>query len=757
MTGPRAPITVVRDAYGIAHVEADSEHDAWFGQGYVSAQDRLWQMEYDRRRAVGRWAEAAGRTALAGDVLARKLQLERSARADVEAMSAETRAMFEAYAAGVNALLASEQPLPPEYALTGLSPEPWEAWHSVAVYKVRHAAMGTWPAKLARAALLAKIGPEAYAKLDERESLGSPTILPPGGEVTRLLERGLDDLRDAAQYLGFLAEATAGSNSWAVHGSRTTTGMPVLCNDSHRQLDVPNVYWQVHLACPAFNAVGATFPGVPGFPHFGHNGSVAWNITHACGDYQDLYVERFDPERPGWYRTPDGWAQAERAAETIACRDARPEEIVVWRTRHGPVVHGAPEGGWGLALRYTATDRPNRGFEVFRRMLSARTVEELQEAQRGWVDPANNLVAADTRGTIGYLTRGEIPVRASKAGRLLPVPGWTGEHEWVGTVPFERMPRSINPREGYVATANQRIVDGDDPYIGASYSVPSRAERLVELLSGDARLSPEQVMGMQADTTSVPARAWAQFLAKSGPFAGAAEDARAMLAAWDGNLLPRSGPALLYSCFRRAVAQELFQPIVGKDVWAWLVSRAMTGTQGLVEHWLYNAVAHLDARTRAPDGRDWPSVVAPALAAAWERAVQLAGADPDAWRWAGVHGTNPKHTLSATFPEHAAALDPPRVSLGGDSDTLQRAGYALGTGSPFDLVDTSVYRQAVDLARIEDASSAIPGGISGVPGAAHAADQLARWRAHERVPMPYTREAVRAGASSTELVTPASR
>ncbi|HEX2037214.1 MAG TPA: penicillin acylase family protein, partial [Chloroflexota bacterium] len=520
-------MTIRRDRCGVAHVKGAGERDLWFGQGFASAQDRLWQMEYDRRRAAGRWAEVAGPGAVAADVLARRLQLVRASQADVEAMSPPTRAMFEAYAAGVNAFLESGRPLPPEYELSGIEPEPWQPWHSVAAFKVRHVLMGVWQQKLARAQLLAMIGPQAYARLDGRPPVGSPTILPPGGKVGRLFAESFDELRRAASHLGFLAEAEGGSNSWAVHGSRTTTGKPVLCNDSHRALDVPNVYWQVHLTCPDFDAIGATFPGFPGLPHFGHNGHVGWSITHTGADYQDLYVERFsgpagsaspvvnasDPADPGGAGqhpgrhpirslTPQGWEEAERVVERIEVAGASALDVEVWRTRHGPVVHGDPRRGLALALRYTATDGPCRGFEVLRPMLRARTVAELQETQRSWVDPVNNLVAADSAGSIGYLTRGTIPIRSSTAHRQFPAPGWTGEHEWVGYVPFESLPRVIDPPQGFIATANQAVIAEDEPYIAHEFSPPFRAARIVELLSAEGRLAPDEIAAIQGDTTS---------------------------------------------------------------------------------------------------------------------------------------------------------------------------------------------------------------------------------------------------------------
>ncbi|HMO54149.1 MAG TPA: penicillin acylase family protein, partial [Tepidiformaceae bacterium] len=528
------PVSIRRDAYGIAHVEAGSAHDAWFGQGFVAAQDRLWQMEYDRRRAVGRWSEAAGPAALAADRMARRLGIEAAAKADLAVMAQEIRAMFEAYAAGVNAWLASNPALPQEYELTGIAPEPWEPWQSLAVFKIRHVLMGEWQWKMAVGGLLARVGMETFRTLDFLPAKGTATILLPGG----LRERDLYDLGNAeiaacADQLGFLSEIDGGSNSWVVSGSRTTTGKPVICNDSHRALDVPNAYWQVHLECPECNVAGATFAGFPGIPHFGWNGSVAWNITHTQADYQDLYVERFEG---GNVLTANGPIPAERRDETNQGRRGEPLTITFWRAAQGPVVHGAPASGRAISLRYTALDGPRKPFDGLLKTVASRTVDELFDAQRTWVDPVNNLVAADTAGNIGYMVRGELPIRSSTTNRIVPAPGWTGENEWIGIVPFEDLPRSVNPAEGYYATANNRVVDGNEPYISEYFASPARANRLNELLYQTGELSPETIASWQGDVTSVPARVTGSVIAASGPFSGNAERARSMLANFDGDL-----------------------------------------------------------------------------------------------------------------------------------------------------------------------------------------------------------------------------
>ena len=728
-----AALTIRRDAYGVAHIEAATDHDAWFGQGFAAAQDRLWQMEYDRRRAVGRWSEAAGPTGLPADRLAVRLGLESAAKADLDAMAPDVRAMFEAYAKGVDAFLATNPVLPPEFALTGITPEPWEPWHSIALFKIRHILMGLWQWKVACAGLLGRVGPETWEKLRFLPAVGTAVVLPPGTKVMELYLHASEEIAAAAEHLGFLSEIEAGSNSWVVSGDRTATGRPVLCNDSHRALDVPNAYWQVHVAGPDFNVSGATFAGFPGFPHFGFNGSTGWNITHTQADYQDLFIEKFEGPDGDRYLTESGSRPAERSKHTIRVRGADAESVETWKTRHGPVVHGDPRSGMAIALSYTALQPGRRPFDGLRATLVAKDVHQLFEAQRTWVDPVNNLVAADTSGNIGYIVRGELPVRASRAGRRLPVPGWTGEHEWLGSVPFEELPRSVNPAEGFFATANQRVIAADEPYISAYFASPSRADRLVELLGTRATLTPQAIAGFQDDTTSKPARTWARFLEGHGPFAGDAERARALLSNWDGNLLPERAEPLLYAYFRRAVMHELFVPLIGEDAWGFLTTDLNPGLGRIAAGLVAEIVAHLPDGAQPPDGRSWAAVLRPALETAWRRASALAGSDFASWRWADHHQTGSRNPLSAVFPD--AGLDPPRIVIGGDADTIKNAGYGISGKRDFVISQTSVYRQVVDFAAPDEASYVIPGGVSGDSRSPHFADQLPLWAACERIPM----------------------
>jgi penicillin G amidase len=759
---------ITRDGYGVPHVRAETASDVWSGMGYACAWDRLFQLDYDRRRARGQWAEIAGVAAVGADVLARRLGLATAARRDVEAMSPPLRAAFEAYADGINQAIAEGAlPLPGRYRV-----ERWQAWHSVAAYLIRHVLMGQWQHKLTNAVLLARIGPEALARLETRPPLGSPIAVPPDGRLTRPVSRLLAAaLGDVAGHLGFLAEVEPGSNAWAVSGRRTAHGGAVLCNDSHRALDTPNVYWQCRVTCPEFDVSGATFPGIPGFPHFGFNGSVAWAITHADADSQDLYLERFEGTR---YLTPGGWAEAEVRQERIGVRGSSSVTVPAWTTEHGPVVHGHPAEGVALALKWTGIYRPNRGFECLPTMLTARSAADLAAAQDGWVEPVNNLVCADVDGRIAYQCRGEVPVRSSAAARLVPAPGWDGACEWTGSVPFTALPRAIDPDAGFVMTANNAIVDGDEPYLSYTFAQPYRAERLRSLLAGPGKLTVEALAGMQADTVSWQARAWGRLFAEAGPFVtegdgeGAAgdydraESARRLLAEFDGNLAADSAAALLYGCFIRALAETLYRPVLGPRTWAWIASGPLPPTMSMIRRWLGSDTwellgapvppvaeedpAGVTATARAERRQRVLAALPAALSLAWATAVQAGGRDPRQWRWGAAHRAARVHPLAlashdATAGAPAVGTGPPAVGpfpavpMGGDADTIQAAGYGWRLGSPFTVTSLSVYRQVVDLAAPESASYVIPGGSSGDPGSPHFADQLPEWAAGRRVPM----------------------
>jgi penicillin amidase len=758
LAGLEGPVDVVRDRLGIPHIKAGSVHDVFFGQGFVHAQDRLWHMEYDRRRAAGRWSEYAGPAGLDLDLLTRRLGIAAAARRDYAILNAETRAMLDAYTAGVNAFISTTAVLPIEYRVLGNSPEPWEPWQCGAVFSVRHALMGSFTNKLWRLRILKTLGPEWIEQLRAGSGDEYPLIIPPGATFIDVPD-GVEESAALARLLLGLGDVDGGSNNWVVHGSRTASGKPLLAGDPHRALDVPNVYYQNHLTCPDFDVVGYSFVGSPSITHFGHNRHVAWGVTTANSDQKDLFVERFAPGDPTRYEYRGEWRPAERRREAIRVRGAGPVEIDVTATHHGPIVIGDPKKGYALALRNAAIVEPNRTFDAMLPMLRARSVAELDEAKRPWVDPDNNFVMADTGGTIGYLTRGQVPIR-SRANAWLPVPGWTGEHEWQGRVPFEEMPRGRDPEQGFIATANQRIVGPDFPhYISLDWAPPHRAARVNARLRELTAATPADMAQVHADKVSIPSRAFVALARELEPRDAASAEARDRLLEWDGTMGPDDVAATIYAVWREQVtavllASPAFAPLVeAARRWELVPSQAMALAQRL-RNPLFGLLARRDLSV-LPPGESWQSVGATALARTCSWLAEQLGPDQGGWQWQRIHRTRPRHPLSASFPELAELLDPPSVGVGGDSDTPQAATFAAADGHDFTLTSTSVTRYCFDLSDWDRSGWTSPLGASGHPGSPHYADQVAAWSQQRLHPMLYSWDKIDADAEARQRLEPA--
>ena len=750
--GLDAVVRIYRDAYGIPHVKADSVHDAFFGQGFATAQDRLWHMDYDRRRAYGRWSEYAGEAGLENDLQMRRFQVLPSVKADYAALNQETVEMLDAYAEGVNAFIESTETLPVEYEMVGGEPEPWRPWDCLAVFKARHILMGGFDAKLWRGRLVSQLGPERASKLLPGHPDKHLMIVPPGALQDGTRPGPLSVLSAAAKHLSLLGDGDSGSNNWAVHGRRTASGKPLLAGDPHRPLDTPNVYYQNHIACPEFDAIGLSFPGFPGFPHFGHNENVAWCITHAVADYQDIYIERFNDDDPTQYEFKGEWLQAEVQHEVIEVRGGDPVEIDVTVTHHGPVLIGDPESGYAGAFKYSATAEPNPGPQCIRRMLRSTSVGEHDESMRDWVDPCNNFVFIDVHGDISYLTRGKVPVR-SEANAWTPVPGWTGEHEWTGTVPFEEMPRILNPETGYIVTANNRIAGDDYPhYIGLFYAADFRARRITERLKTITSATVADMSSVHAERVSIPAQAYVSLLTRVEPADSRSLKAKAVLTEWDCAMGRDSAGAVIYSEMRlnldRAVLGHLLGPLFDEAV-----SAGGRGAPFHVTH-LRSLLANMAAESNTewlPPGTTWESLLAQALKDAVASLAQRLGDDMESWTWGAIHGTKPQHTLSASFPELAPILDPPSVAMGGDGDTPHSGSYS--PADPYTVTGTSVARYVFDAGDWSNSRWAVPLGASGHPGSPHYADQTPVWAEGELVPMLWDWGEIQSAEAEQELGT----
>lgn len=753
LDGLKGEATIYRDQQGIPHGRADSTWDAFFIQGFYTAQDRLFQMDYDRRRAYGRWAELAGPDALAQDKLMRSFRLEASAKADLEVISEEAREMLEAYAAGINAFIESTATLPVEYEILGSSPEPWRPHDSLGVFKVRHILMGVFEQKLWRDKLLRQVGPEMMATLCPGYQQGQLVIVPPGTEYEGAVDGVAELLREAESWMQPMEAIEVGSNNWVLAGARTASGAPLLAGDPHRGLDTPNVYYQNHVACPEFEVIGLSFPGVPGFPHFGHNDKVAWCVTHTGADYQDLYLEHLRPGGSPAYEFRGDWLPLKVHHETIEVRGQSPAALDVPVTHHGPVIGGSVEAGVGLAFRYSASCEAQPWADALLDMLKVKSANEMDEAMRCWVDPVNNFLYADVAGNIAYLTRGRIPVR-HEANRWVPVPGWDGEHEWQGDVPFKDLPRSTNPDCNYIVTANNRVAGEDYPhYIALDFAPAFRADRLTHSLLKLENATVDDMAAMHAEKTSIPAAFYGPKLASlevDHPLAGAARKA---LAQWDGEMSPGALAPTIYSATRDRLVRKVLEPILG-PLAAEAFSPAGRGGPGHVARLRSNFPRMIQTgdSTLLPPPADWESLLSDSFVEALDELSQRLGSDAAAWRWRTVHHTRPRHPLSASLPELSGLLDPPSVPMGGDGDTPQAGSYS--PGDQFVMTSMSVARYTFDLADWEGSRWVVPLGSSGHPGSPHYADQTPVWQHVSMLPMTYSWEKLEAQAESRQSALP---
>ncbi|MCY3764192.1 MAG: penicillin acylase family protein [Gemmatimonadetes bacterium] len=748
-------VTIYRDRWGIPHIRAGNEHDVFFAQGFATAQDRLWHMDYDRFRALGRWAEIAGPGGVDQDRLLRAAGMGRTARHDYDAAGAAARAMVDAYAAGVNAFIETTSTHPVEYKLLDRSPEPWENWHCIAVYKMRNTLLGTFEPKLFRTRLALRIGPGKAARIIKGYPGGHLLTVPPGEVYRGPAVDGLEELGKALEDVNWLKEADAGSNAWSISGERTRSGLPLMGGDSHRALDTPSVYYQAHLSCPEFSIIGSSIPGMPGILHFCHNEHVGWGMTYGNADTQDLFVERFR-ERAGRreYEFEDTWRQAEVLRETIAVRNAEPVEIEVTVTHHGPVIAGNPEAGYGVAISDPGLIRGTPWLDAARDAMLATTVEELHGAFGNWTDRVNNYAVVDVHGGFGYLHEGKIPIR-TEANGWRAVPGWTGKYEWKGYIPHDDLPRAIRPRTGYAVTCNQRVAGHDYPYyVGLYFSPEYRAKRLqsdiLDLEPGTATV--EDMACMHADRTSIPARIFTRALLKVKAPDAESGQALALLREWDYRMDRDLPQPTIYSqarlCATRILAEHLLDDMAAP------VLEGASGAEAHVRLIVLEMILGLERGdgSMLPDGRSWEDLLAESLQQAVGDLRERLGDEMSKWRWGRVHHTRPMHPLSQVFPECARLLDPPCLPTHGDGDVPLAGGY--DESEPFVATGMSVNRYIHDPSDWSNSLWIVPLGASGHPGSPHYSDQAQLWANVGYIPQLWDWETIASEAETRQVLEP---
>ncbi|NOK62219.1 MAG: Acyl-homoserine lactone (AHL) acylase PvdQ [Chloroflexi bacterium AL-W] len=770
LVGLDAPVQVLRDHWGVPHIYATSNRDLFMAQGYVHAQDRLWQMEFQRRVGHGQLAEIFGRAVLPVDRYIRMLGFNRVVQQEEPLFSDETREAVEAYVQGVNTYIAQHaRRLPIEFSILRFRPQVWRPVDILALGK--YIALGlseNWPLEVLRAHMVTLVGEERAKALDVHYPGDHPLTIPEG--VNYRSDLGTSLLRDITQspLSANGTDGVQGSNAWVVNGKRSVSGMPLLANDPHLVLQIPSIWYENHLVGKDFHVTGASFPGCPGVI-IGHNEWVAWGITNGMTDVQDVYIERFDSANPTQYMFQSQWEQAMVVREEIAVRgEPEPHIEEVRLTRHGPIITELvtsqdqqtstvkdPQYTEEYALRWTALE-PGRVVDAILAYNQARDWQHFRRAVGLWPGPTQNFVYADVQGHIGYTLAGRVPIRTKGDGRL-PVPAWTGEYEWSGYVATEELPHMLDPDDGCIVTANNRIMSVGYPHtLSSEWLNGYRAKRIYELLEQTTQHDTRSFEKMHSDVRSLPGLALAALTGRLPVVSSVAQQARNALATWDGELSVDSIGGTIYTVFRGhlqsiayAEVSESCELITGLGMLATLPS----------ERFLIRALPSVIDRmlrredTWLPDLHTWDDVIAEAWNATIAELREFYGDNVQTWRYGRFHTLTLRHPLSAV-PALAPIFNRGPFPTGGDIDTVCM-GYLPQrfVGGP--RYTGASYRQICDTADWDRSLSIHPTGQSGHPASQHYADFVQPWLEGHYHPMLWSRMRVEEATDKRLTLAPA--
>ena len=741
LPGLGARVEILRDREGIPHVFAAHERDAHFALGFLHAQDRLWQMELQRRVASGRLSEVLGERTFDTDRLMRTLGIARAAERIAEKLDPPTVASLEAYARGVNAFLDGEPVLPVEFLAMRVKPEPWRVedslgWMLVMAWDLS----GNWRNELARLRLAGKLSPGQLAQfLGPYPGDGTAplpdfrALYPPVEDAARRLLAASPDPGEAH-----------GSNNWALAGARTASGKPLLANDPHLGLQVPAIWYFAHLESPQGKVVGATLPGLP-YVVLGRNASLAWSMTTTLGDTQDLFVERLSPKRPDHYDTPQGPRPFVMREEAVRV-GTQVRRFVVRETRHGPVISdavasaaGSAPKGYVLALAWAALDEGNAtaraGLEMNRAINAPDFVQSLQDFHA----PQQTLVYADRDGRVGFVAPARVPLRRAdnEAMGRVPVPGWDAKYDWQGFAPFERLPRAVDPPSGAIVTANQRIVPPDfEPFMTTDWMPPYRANRIAALLAGQAKHDMASMRRIQGDAESALARALMPVFLGAAPGTEAGRRALALARGWDGVMRVDSPAPLVFAAWYRELTRLVYADELGElfaDFWDQRAAFMIAVMTGGASAWC--------------DDVNTPAVeTCPQLAA---RAMDLAAADlakrygaESGWRWGDAHVAASDHRPFGAVPQLARWFNLPVATPGDTYSVNVGHNHIRDDARPFANRHAASLRAIYDFADLDRSLFMHSTGQSGNRLSPWYGNFVARWAAVDYITIPTAREAI---------------
>jgi penicillin amidase len=734
VAGLDSMVEVRRDRWGVPHIYARTTHDLFFAQGYVVAQDRLWQMEMWRRAGEGRLAEVLGPSFVERDRIARLLMYRGDRELEWASYAPDARQIIEAFVQGVNARIREARGHPPiEFMLLGFRPEPWDA--TVPLQRLGALAMtDNALEEVRRAALLSALG---RSRVEALRPTDPPRALDP---VPGLDLRGIGtgSLGAAAADATIPFERLEGSNNWVVSGSRTASGKPLLANDPHRSVSLPSLRYLTHLVGPGWDVIGAGEPGVPGVAG-GHNGRVGFGFTIVGMDQQDVYVERMavcpgfrqsraaragTAPRCTWHEAR--WVPLKTVPDTIRVKGEAPRAVRLEFSHHGPIVSEDSARGRAFALRFVGSEPGTAGYLAQLSLDRARNWEEFRDAAARWKLPTENLVYADVEGNIGWIAAGLMPIRSWSG--LLPVPG-DGKYEWQGFLPATELPSAFNPASGFIATANQNILPpGYTAPLNYDWADPFRFDRIAAVLRDSAGLTRADFERLQHDEFSFPAQAMVPVLLAAlgrhtaAAHAPVADSAARLLGDWDFVMRRDQAAPLIYSAWVRSLRPKL----LGR----WLGKAAATPGVSLGTRKLILLMTRPDSALGARPAAVRDSIAVAAFVEALRELGTSPGGSPGAWSWGAVHRASFRHPL-------AAAFDLPSVARGGDGTTVNATG-----GGNLRQTSGASYRIVVDFADFDNSTATSVPGQSGQPGSEFYGNLVPLWADGKYFPLVYSRAAV---------------
>ena len=750
VAGVHDALRIRRDGWGIPHIDASSEADAWFGLGFCHAQDRAFQLEILLRVGRGTLSAMVGSGGLAADRMSRRLGFARVAAAQLELIDDDVRAAADAYVRGVNqGLEIGLARRPHEFVLLRAQPSAWQVTDVLAFAGLQAFALGAnWDMELARLRILADDGPEALRALDHAHPADHPLSVPVAAAAGPVMNRLADDLAAFAS----AAPSPGGSNNWAIAGARTASGVPLLANDPHLAARLPAPWYLTHLRCPAWEVAGASFVGAPVLP-IAHNGHAAWGITAGMTDQADLFIEEIGDDGAS-VREMDQMVPCQVIDERIEVRGGEPLTERVLLTRRGPIISPFLDGA-PAALSLSAVwlrPMPIRGFLA---CLTARDFDAFRRGFAAWPGPALNVVYADAGGHIGYQLVGQLPRRRLGNGTL-PLPGWLEGVGWEDElVPFDQMPHLADPDIGFVASANNRpAADGDGPYLGVDWMDGYRMARIVEELAARHDWDVAGCAALQLDVTSGPwrqVRDMALHLPVSDPDG---QMAVAILRGWDGQVSVDSAAASVFALWLAEMAHRIAKARAPAS-WRYALGFGFGDIVPLTTFSSGSAAQTVERLCAQPDGwfaRGWPAEGADALSAAMRQLRVEHGADPARWGWGRLRMLTLRHPAGdRALTAEAFNLGP--VPMPGDGSTPLQA--ASGPLAPFDnpgYVPNT--RAVIDLADPDGGRWVLAGGQSGNPMSPHYRDLFALWVRGESVPILWSEEKVAVATASTLTLEP---